>query len=450
MPSGTRSGTRACTSTIRCADRSRSSPPRPTTSGWPWACSTPAWSGAMPRWPIRWSPTPAPPGVTRSAPATSPTSRPRWRSGTARWATWRSCSSPTSRRATAACATSTCCGPSRPTRRCWPTTPTWRRSNRPPPSSPGCGSSSTGSPDASRTGCSSRTRTRSPPPWPSRMPTSSWPPSRRPGARSPGSATTCGAGAGCGTRRRRQAAPTAPASAATTRPRRPTPIPVGPDMVDIDGEIALLPTAPVSEDTSLAFRLAATAAELDRPIAKGSLHRLADRMPPPGDPWPPAVLRRPAAPAGRRAPGHRQDGVARPARAPGAAHPRVGRRPEQAAAQRLPHLYGRPASPRGRRIGGGAHRPGRATGPLADRRPAARHRQGLPGRPHDGGHGARAPHGDPHGIRSRRRRDPGGPGAPPSPPPRHRHPARPGRPDDGGQRRRGRRATGSRCICSAR
>jgi [protein-PII] uridylyltransferase len=68
------------------------------------------------------------------------------------------------------------------------------------------------------------------------------------------------------------------------------PIPVGPDMVDIDGEIALLPTAPVSDDASLAFRLAATAAELDRPIAKGSLHRLADRMPPPGDPWPPAVL----------------------------------------------------------------------------------------------------------------------------------------------------------------
>ena len=33
------------------------------------------------------------------------------------------------------------------------------------------------------------------------------------------------------------------------------------------------------------MRLAATAAELDRPIAKGSLHRLADRMPPPGDPW---------------------------------------------------------------------------------------------------------------------------------------------------------------------
>jgi [protein-PII] uridylyltransferase len=66
--------------------------------------------------------------------------------------------------------------------------------------------------------------------------------------------------------------------------------PLETDMVDIEGEIALAPTAAVSDDASLAFRLAATAAELDRPIAKGSLHRLADRMPPPGDPWPPPVL----------------------------------------------------------------------------------------------------------------------------------------------------------------
>jgi [protein-PII] uridylyltransferase len=70
---------------------------------------------------------------------------------------------------------------------------------------------------------------------------------------------------------------------------RDTVQPDEPDMVAIDGEIALAPTAPVSEDASLAFRLAATAAELDRPIAKGSLHRLADRMPPPSDPWPPEV-----------------------------------------------------------------------------------------------------------------------------------------------------------------
>jgi [protein-PII] uridylyltransferase len=97
-------------------------------------------------------------------------------------------------------------------------------------------------------------------------------------------------------RRRRLWDPTPPPKSHRRRLRRgdhPTipvgPVPVGPDMVDIGGEIALLPTAPVSEDPSLAFRLAATAAELDRPIAKGSLHRLADRMPPPGDPWPPAV-----------------------------------------------------------------------------------------------------------------------------------------------------------------
>src|ERR1700678_1169503 len=53
MPSGIRSGTRVCTWTIPCAARPRSCPPRPTTSGWPWACSTPASSGATPRWPIR-------------------------------------------------------------------------------------------------------------------------------------------------------------------------------------------------------------------------------------------------------------------------------------------------------------------------------------------------------------------------------------------------------------
>jgi [protein-PII] uridylyltransferase len=56
-------------------------------------------------------------------------------------------------------------------------------------------------------------------------------------------------------------------------------------MVEVDGEIALTSVAAVSDDPSLSLRLAATAAELDRPIAKGSLHRLADRMPPPGDPW---------------------------------------------------------------------------------------------------------------------------------------------------------------------
>jgi [protein-PII] uridylyltransferase len=65
--------------------------------------------------------------------------------------------------------------------------------------------------------------------------------------------------------------------------------PLSSDFVVVEGEVALSPTAAVSEDPSLAFRLAAAAAELDRPIAKGSLHRLADRMPPPANPWRPEV-----------------------------------------------------------------------------------------------------------------------------------------------------------------
>jgi [protein-PII] uridylyltransferase len=91
-------------------------------------------------------------------------------------------------------------------------------------------------------------------------------------------------------RRRRLWDPTPPPKRRfrrTTRDRGtgPAPARLGPDMVEIDGEIALTSLAPVSDDASLPLRLAATAAELDRPIAKGSLHRLADRMPPPGDPW---------------------------------------------------------------------------------------------------------------------------------------------------------------------
>ena len=90
-------------------------------------------------------------------------------------------------------------------------------------------------------------------------------------------------------RRRRLWDPTPPPkrrfrrSAPDERPRLAPDL--GPDMMEIDGEIALTPPAPVSDDASLPLRLAATAAALDRPIAKGSLHRLADRMPPPGDPW---------------------------------------------------------------------------------------------------------------------------------------------------------------------
>ena len=140
-----------------------------------------------------------------------------------------------------------------------------------------------------------------------------------------------------------------------------------PDMVAIDGEIGLTLSAAVSDDASLAFRLAAVAAELDRPIAKGSLHRLADRMPPPGDPWSPPRPGRAGTAPGRRASRHRPGGVTRPARAPGPAHPRMGRRAQQASAQRLPHVHGRSTSARGRRAGRRAHRPGGAAGPPARR-----------------------------------------------------------------------------------
>jgi [protein-PII] uridylyltransferase len=91
-------------------------------------------------------------------------------------------------------------------------------------------------------------------------------------------------------RRRRLWDPTPPAKRRFGRggadaSTQPIAIDLGPDMVEVDGEIALTPAAPVSDDASLALRLAATAAAVDRPIARGSLHRLADRMPPPTDPW---------------------------------------------------------------------------------------------------------------------------------------------------------------------
>ena len=175
------------------------------------------------------------------------------------------------------------CAPSRPSLHCWPTTPTWHRSRARPRCSPTSGSSSTAWPDVSTTSCCSKTRIRWRTRWASRTRTHSCWPSRRPAVRSPGSATTCGAGGGSGTRPHPRSV--ASAAARPTRAGRPHWSELGPDMVEVDGEIALTPLAPVSDDASLPLRLAATAAGLDRPIARGSLHRLADRMPPPSDPW---------------------------------------------------------------------------------------------------------------------------------------------------------------------
>jgi [protein-PII] uridylyltransferase len=97
-------------------------------------------------------------------------------------------------------------------------------------------------------------------------------------------------------RRRRLWDPTPPPRRRFRRHHRDEPGPderaeLGPDMVIVDGEVALTPQAPVTEDASLALRLAATAAQLDRPIAKASLYRVADVMPDPGDPWMPETRR---------------------------------------------------------------------------------------------------------------------------------------------------------------
>ncbi len=235
-------------------------------------------------------------------------------------------------------------------------------------------------------------------------------------------------------RRRRLWDPTPPPRRRFRRGHRDEPAPdgraeLGPDMVLVDGEVALTPLAPVTEDASLALRLAATAAQLDRPIAKASLYRLADVMPDPGDPWAPETRRALVALLDLGHPADRQGRVPRPARPPGAARPGVGRRAQQAPAQRLPHLHGRPAPARSRGQRRRPDRTGRAARPPPRRRPAPRHRQGLPGRPHHGRHGGRRARRHPDGLLARRRRGPGRPRALPPPPPRHGNPARPRRPD---------------------
>jgi [protein-PII] uridylyltransferase len=62
---------------------------------------------------------------------------------------------------------------------------------------------------------------------------------------------------------------------------------VEPGILLLGGEAGLTSAADVAGDSSLAFRLAAVSAERDAPIAPGAVHRLADKMPPPPEPWPP-------------------------------------------------------------------------------------------------------------------------------------------------------------------
>ena len=122
---------------------------------------------------------------------------------------------------------------------------------------------------------------------------------------------------------------------------------VEPGVAIVGGEVALTPSAAVLTDSSLPLRLAAVAAERDLPIARGALHRLADKMAPPPDPWPVETARGAGAGAGRWASGRRRPRDTRPAGAAGQDPPRVGGGAEQAPAQRLPPLHRRPPPPRG-------------------------------------------------------------------------------------------------------
>ncbi|MCU4182947.1 [protein-PII] uridylyltransferase [Acidiferrimicrobium sp. IK] len=67
--------------------------------------------------------------------------------------------------------------------------------------------------------------------------------------------------------------------------------PVEPGVVLRDGEVALSVDADPAGDPSLALRLAAASAELDRPMARSALDRLASEAVAPEGAWPPELLR---------------------------------------------------------------------------------------------------------------------------------------------------------------
>ena len=108
---------------------------------------------------------------------------------------------------------------------------------------------------------------------------------------------------------------------------------------------------------------------------------------------------------------------------------------QQAAAQSVSPLHGRPAPPRGRRPGGGSDRPRQSPGHPPRGRLAPRPRQGLPGRPHRSGHGADRSHRQSRRLPARRRFHSRGAGAPSPAPDRRGHPPRPPRSGDRHPRR---------------
>ncbi len=87
--------------------------------------------------------------------------------------------------------------------------------------------------------------------------------------------------------RRRRSWEPAPRRRRRRRGAEPSrPVEVEPGVAVLGDEVVLTDDALVGEDSSLALRLAAVAAERDLPIAKSAIRRLADRMPPAPDRWP--------------------------------------------------------------------------------------------------------------------------------------------------------------------
>ena len=216
--------------------------------------------------------------------------------------------------------------------------------------------------------------------------------------------------------------------------------PLADGVVEQDGEVVLARDARPADDPALVLRAAAAAAQAGLRLAPHTVERLATECPPLPEPWPRAALDGLLSllGAGPRRPipvWEALDQAGLTARLlPD--WERVRSRPQRNAVHRFTvdrHLVETAVRRRGVRA------PGRPAGPAARRRAAARHRQGLAGRPLRGGRrGGGRPRRRGWASAAGRRRGAGDAGAPPPAAAGHGDPARPGRPGDGRARRRGR------------
>ena len=161
---------------------------------------------------------------------------------------------------------------------------------------------------------------------------------------------------------------------------------LGAGIVLREGVVELRAESDLVSDPLTPLRVAAAAAGRGTRIERRTLDRMArstPAMPTPVVGRGPSTARRPLV---VRRGGATGDRGARPARTVAPPATRVGGRPLQAAAQRLPHLHGRPSPVAGRRERGRARRSRRSSRPVDARGVVPRHREGSPRRPHGGRH----------------------------------------------------------------